>query len=118
MHKILCFIFLLTPSAFALDSTQLASDRRSALEKISFYCPIGRNPIFSSAEALAITPTAQCKFSGPLDTRIDYLSLQPPFLNPLLPLQDLKSFVVANGGTILSDSGDSFRFQMSGGPVL
>ncbi|MGZ3721905.1 MAG: hypothetical protein ACXVA9_03170 [Bdellovibrionales bacterium] len=118
MHFILASLLFFASSAFAVDSTQLALDRRSALEKISFYCPIGRSPILSSVEALTIVPNAQCKFSGPLDTRIDPLSLQPPFLNPLLKIQDLKNFVVANGGTVSSDTGDSFRFQIGGGPVL
>jgi hypothetical protein len=99
---------LLSISAHAKDSTELSQKRRDVLEKTSFYCAIGRNPIEHSEEALKIVPSAQCRFSGPLDTKLDPLVLQTPILNPHLTIQALKEFLTTNGVQVASNN----RFQL------
>jgi len=107
---IVCFVAAwLASSAHAKDSTELANKRRALAESASFYCAIGRNPITTSDEALQIQPTPQCHFSGPLDTKLDPLSLQPPVLNPRLTITQLKDFLTANGVAVSNDN-----FQING----
>jgi len=105
------FVFI-AASVWAKDSSDLAKSRRDNIEKLSFYCAIGRTPILNSAEALTVQPSSQCKFSGPLDTKLDSLSLQPPILNPLLSVSELKMFLQANG--VSADGNDPVQFSISG----
>lgn len=88
------FLFLWAISAWAAnDSRDLAEARLKERDKVSFYCVVGRQPIPFSSQALSVAPDAQCKFKGPLDTVRDKLSLQPPFLNPYLRIEDAQAFV-------------------------
>lgn len=105
-------------TARAEDSTRLAESRREALHKASFYCPIGREPIASSLEALNVRPNAACKFNGPLDTKIETANLQPPLLNPRLTLESLKAFLLQRELVIVSDQPSSLQFKIASGEIF
>ena len=115
---LLSLLIFLSANASAKDSTELAEGRLRDISKISFFCETGREPILSSAAALTITPSRNCRFSGPLDTKRDRLHLQPPFLNPTLSLEELKNIVRGWGANIESETSTSFRFALPGSAPL
>lgn len=115
---LLTLVSLISINARAEDSTRLAESRREILHKTSFYCPIGREPIANSIEALNVTPNSQCRFNGPLDTQLETKSLQPPLVNPRLTFDALRSFLRARDLVIVSDQPNSLQFKIASGEIF
>ncbi|MGZ3705287.1 MAG: hypothetical protein ACXWR1_13690 [Bdellovibrionota bacterium] len=100
-------LLLLALAAHAADTTALYLERQKEIAQIPFFCPIGRAPIETSFDALAVRPSDACRFSGPLDTKRNPLLLEPPFLNPAFSLGALGDLLRSEG--ILLGADGSFR---------
>ena len=111
-------MFAFGQAALAKDSQELSKQRRQIYAGIDFYCQIGRQPIATSDQAWAIQPSAACSFNGPLDTKINRLSLQPPVLKPWLTMAELGAVLQARGarfddGAIELPSGTRLMVRLS-----
>ncbi len=111
----LLLIFSVSWMAYAKDSTELSLERQKIYSQTSFYCEVGRAPLRSSADAWALAPTRACTFNGPLDTKVNRLRLEPPFLNPRLTLSQLADFLTQNGLPVEQRNGTSFHFHLATG---
>jgi hypothetical protein len=117
MKILLPFLILQSSSAYALDSRALSEERIKLFHSAAFYCETGRSPLLNSAGAWAIQPTNDCRFSGPLDTKINRLRLESPVLNPTLSLADLKA-ILTSWNIPVDDRGGSLAFRLANGPTL
>lgn len=100
-------------AVFAEDSTALFEEQRRQLDKISFFCETGRAPARTSYETLNVTPSKDCSFSGPLDSKINRLNLEPPFLNPQLTLLQVRNSLVKMGAVIEREDSSSIQFRLN-----
>jgi hypothetical protein len=105
-------------TARANDSREVSAERRKFYAETSFYCNIGRTPLKSSADAWTIHSPDSCAFSGPLDTKLNPLKLEPPILNPTLTIDELVAFISAFGLSFQRLQTDELRFQLPTGQWL